>query len=455
MEITGWGRFPIVTADVHEPVDFSSLQMLLTSNNPATKLVARGAGRSYGDSALAQRVISSRFMDNFSALDESNLTIRCGAGVTLDAILRVCVPRGWFLPVVPGTSHVSVGGAIAADVHGKNHHVDGTFCDHLTAITLLLANGDLLSCSPSKNQEIFHATCGGMGLTGIIIDATIQLRAVPGAFIQSHSLVANNLQECFELLENNQGKHYSVAWLDCLARGPALGRSILFLGDHIADRHKRPAAYQTRLGITVPFNTPGFLLNRQSMTLFNNTYFKLKRRASKPAAVKYNSFFFPLDNIANWNRLYGAKGFLQYQFLVPEDSAYEAIAAVLHKVAKSGKGSFLSVLKKMGPANKNYLSFPASGFTLALDFKFERSLFPLLEQLDEIVLAYSGRLYLAKDARMNEKVFKAGYPQWEKFAEIKRKVDPKGLFASLQSDRIGLTDALYQAGSPEQVKITR
>lgn len=442
MEISGWGRFPVITADVHEPADFSSLQFLLAGNDPSSKLIPRGAGRSYGDSALAQNVISSRFMDNFSALDEDKLTIRCGAGVTLDAILRVCIPRGWFLPVVPGTSFISVGGAIAADVHGKNHHVDGTFCDHVLAITMLLANGDLISCSPTQNQDLFLATCGGMGLTGIIIDATIQLCTVPGVFIRRDTVIARNLQESFGFFENRGPHQYSVAWIDCLAKGSAQGRSVLFLGDHVENPRKQAAAYRSRFGLRVPFITPGALLNRRTMALFNNSYFGLQRRTAKASTVRYNSFFFPLDNIGNWNLLYGPRGFLQYQFLVPEEGAYEAISAVLHKVAKSGKGSFLTVLKKMGPANKNLLSFPMSGYTLAMDFKFERSLFPLLEQLDDIVLTYGGRLYLAKDARMNDKVFKAGYPQWEKFAEIKQKFDPQSVFASQQSDRIGLTDSL-------------
>jgi len=440
MELTGWGRFPMLTADVHEPVHFSSQQMLLISNDPAEKLVPRGAGRSYGDSALAQGVISSRFMDNFSALDEAHKTIRCGAGVTLDAILRVCVPRGWFLQVLPGTSFISVGGAIAADVHGKNHHIDGTFCDHVLSITLLLANGELISCSASKNSELFHATCGGMGLTGIIVDATIQLREVPGVFINRQTEVAGNLKECFELFEDAATSHYSVAWLDCLASGESLGRSVLYLGEQVADKRQRPPEYTSRMSIKVPFSTPGMLLNKHTMSLFNSTYYALKTKTGKTTRVNYNSYFFPLDNIGNWNRLYGARGFLQYQLIVPEDGAYEAISAVLHKVAKAGKGSFLSVLKKMGPANKNLLSFPMAGYTLALDFKFEHNLFPLLEQLDDIVLAYGGRLYLAKDARMNESMFKAGYPDWEKFMEIKQQFDPKSVFASQQSDRIGLTN---------------
>lgn len=442
MELTGWGRFPTVTADVFEPVDFSSLQMLIVNSNDSRKLVTRGSGRSYGDSALAQTVISSRFMDNFSALDENKRTIRCGAGVTLDSILRVSLPRGWFLPVVPGTRYISIGGAIAADIHGKNHHVDGTFCDHVVAITLLLANGDLISCSPTKNAGLFRATCGGMGLTGVIVDATLQLREVPSVFIHRKSRIANNLKECFAHFENENDSQYTVAWLDCLARGDNMGRSVVFLGDHVAHKPKQAFKLNKGMQVSVPFTTPGILLNRHTMAAFNSTYFALNKRRSGDRKIDFDAFFFPLDSIHHWNRLYGHHGFIQYQFIVPEDGAFEAISAVLHKVSKAGKGSFLTVLKKMGPANENYLSFPMPGYTLALDFKFERSLFPLLEQLDDIVMAYNGRLYLAKDARMHEKIFKAGYPLWEKFIETKEKYDPNGVFASQQSDRIGLTNAL-------------
>lgn len=441
MEISGWGRFPVVNAKVYEPVDYSSLRNLLASRNPASRLVPRGAGRSYGDSALAQAVVNCRFLDNFLELDADRLTIRCGAGVTLAAILRVCIPRRWFLAAVPGTSQVSVGGAIAADVHGKNHHVDGSFCDHVLAITLMLANGDLVTCSPSKNPDLFHATCGGMGLTGIIIDATIRLRAVTGMTIQRNSVIARSLQECFELFAHHSTQQYSVAWVDCLASGEGLGRSVLFLGDHVVDHSEQQTAHRSRPGITVPFSTPAMLLNRHTMTLFNNSYYWLKQHSAKKSRATCDSFFFPLDNIGAWNLLYGRRGFLQYQFLVPEAGAHPAISAVLQKVAHSGKASFLSVLKKMGPANNNYLSFPMPGYTLALDFKFDRNLLPLLEQLDDVVLDHGGRLYLAKDARMNAKVFRAGYPQWQKFAEIKLKFDPDCVFASLQSDRIGLTDS--------------
>lgn len=442
MQVQGWGRFPVVTAEVLEPLDFSSLQMLLMTSDPAARVVARGSGLSYGDSALSRRIISSRFMDNFSAVDDNSRTIRCGAGVTLEQVLRLCIPRGWFLPVLPGTSGVSIGGAIAADIHGKNHHLDGSFCDHVVALTLLLANGEVVSCSTESNSDLFHATCGGMGLTGIIIEATLQLRDVSSVFIQRQSLIAHNLQECFELFESNARSPYSVAWLDCAARGAALGRSVVYLGEHMQSTRHDALAYRRRRALSIPCNAPAFLLNKHSISLFNSTYFAAKKLGRKKDRVDYASYFFPLDGLRHWNRLYGSRGFLQYQCLLPEDGAQQALAAILHNVSKAGKGSFLTVLKKMGAANANLLSFPGPGYTLALDFKFESNLFPLLDRLDEVVLSYGGRLYLAKDARMSEQVFKAGYPQWEKFAELKQHYDPNGLFASQQSDRIGLTRAV-------------
>lgn len=436
MEVSGWGRFPKASAEILEPVDSLSLKKLLLAQKKSDSLICRGAGKSYGDSALADRIILSRFLDNFLALDEDAGTIRCGAGVSLEAILKLCITRGWFPKVVPGTKFVSVGGAIAADVHGKNHHGDGSFCDHVQNFSLMLASGEIVTCSALENSELFHATCGGMGLTGIIIDATILLEKISSTSITQQSLVADNLKQCFELLEDNNESKYSVAWLDCLARGDKLGRSLVFLGEHGKEGE---LSYKSRRGPGVPFSTPALLLNKFTMSAFNQAYFSLKKKAKAETTTNYDSYFFPLDNIGNWNRLYGSKGFLQYQFVIPTDAALEGIEQVLKKVSDAGKGSFLSVIKKLGAQNKNLLSFPKPGYTLALDFKREKSLFPLLDELDTIVSDHGGRLYLAKDARMSEAVFKAGYPDWEKFLQIKDRVDPSGTFASLQSSRLGLS----------------
>ena len=440
MEAMGWGRYPKTTADLIEPADLQSLQKFIVSKPKSTACIARGSGRSYGDSALAGQLISSRFLDSFLEIDEERRTLRCGAGARLGEILRVCIPRGLFLPVLPGTQEVSVGGAIAADIHGKNHHRDGTFCEHILQLSLVLASGELVSCSASENSELFRATCGGMGLTGVVVDATLALTAIESSYIEQRSLVASNLSACFELIEEYADTMYSVAWLDCLAGGDNLGRSILYLGEHAAGKNSRSDRQpRNRQGIGVPFTTPAFLLNKTTMSLFNGGYYSLQSRKNGVASLDYDKYFFPLDSIENWNRLYGAKGFLQYQFVMPDDAALHGITSVLDRISKLGKGSFLTVLKKFGEQNANLLSFPRSGYTLALDFKYESALLPLLDELDRIVLDHGGRLYLAKDARMSEEVFKASYPDWEEFVAIKIKHDPNERFASDQSKRLGLT----------------
>ncbi len=440
MEAIGWGRYPKTTAELVEPADSRSLQKLVASEKKSAPCIARGAGRSYGDSALSAQLIGSRFLDSFLELDEVARTLRCGAGIRLGDILRVCIPRGLFLPVLPGTKEVTVGGAIAADVHGKNHHRDGTFCEHVTQLTLALATGEIISCSEQENKELFRATCGGMGLTGIVVDATLSLAPIESSYIEQRSLIAPNLRACFELIEDNADSMYSVAWLDCLARGDSLGRSVLFVGEHAQARNRRSDRKAVgRSRISVPFATPAFLLNRTTMKLFNRSYFGLQGLKEGKSTLDYDSYFFPLDGIANWNRLYGSRGFLQYQFVMPGDAALDGITSVLDNISRLGKGSFLTVLKKFGEQNSNLLSFPRSGYTLALDFKHEATLFPLLDELDRIVLDHGGRLYLAKDARMSEETFKASYPNWEEFVAIKKEIDPNNRFASLQSNRLGLT----------------
>lgn len=436
MILNSWGRYPQTVANLLEPLNAEAAQRLVNAHGKEDSLIPRGAGRSYGDSALAPVVISSRFLDSFIAFDEESGVIHCGAGVNLDTVLKVAIPKQWFLTIIPGSKFVSVGGAIAADVHGKNHHIDGTFGQHVIEFSLILASGEIVTCSPTSNTELFYATCGGMGLTGVICDAKIQLSRVPGVFINRTSIITENLQATFDALEENHGSKYSVAWLDCLALGEKLGRSAVYLGEHATDKRFR---HKEGLSVSVPFATPAFLLNKYSMTAFNSAYFNLKKVSRKNTTTNYDSFFFPLDNIKHWNRLYGRNGFLQYQFVVPTEAAFSAITDILEKVALAGKGSFLTVLKKFGAANKNVLSFPKEGYTLTLDFKREKSLFPLLLELDDIVLASGGRLYLAKDARMTEKMFKQGYPEWEAFAKLKTKVDPDNIFGSLQSQRLGLS----------------
>lgn len=442
MQLSGWGRYPSISARVIEPASRQALEESLhsTLSEDTASLIVRGAGGSYGDAALAETVLSSRHLDHFLAFDTERGEIHCAAGVSLDAILRLTMAKGFFLPVVPGTRFVSVGGAIAADVHGKNHHLDGCFSNFVQSFSLLLASGEVLPCSREQNSELFTATCGGMGLTGIILDARLILKKVPGLFIRNQTLMTGNLEETLELLGDHSKRQYSVAWIDCLSRGKQLGRGCAFLGDH-DDVPLQTDNYQHHSGklATVPLTTPGWLLNGLTMRSFNWLYYQRQKLRAVESQVHYQNYFFPLDRIGHWNRLYGSKGFIQYQLVLPEDAAPAGMQTVLTKVSDAGKGSFLAVLKQFGAANNNPLSFPLSGYTLTLDFKMENSLLPLLEELDAIVLDHGGRLYLAKDARMSEAVFKAGYPRWQEFMAVRERFDPEERFASLLSQRLGLS----------------
>lgn len=435
MELSGWGRHPRIEAEILTPPGPAAVGVLLAAGGAA--LIPRGAGRSYGDSALAATVLSSRYLDHFLEFDRPRLRLRCGAGLTLGEILALIVPHGAFLPVLPGTRFVTIGGAIAADIHGKNHHVDGSFCDHVSELRLALADGEIVRCSRAENAELFAATCGGMGLTGVILETTLELMPIVSPCIRNRTLAAANLEDCLATLNAHRDSKYAVAWIDCLSRGERLGRGIVHLGEHATE--SAPLTVQREgLSLGVPFTTPASLLNRYSMATFNALYYYSQRRRSAEE-VPYNRYFFPLDRLRHWNRLYGRRGFLQYQLVLPDAGAAIGLRAILERVAASGQGSFLSVLKQFGPGNDNLLSFPRTGFTLALDFKLSTGVLALLEQLDEIVREHEGRLYLAKDARMSQAMFKSGYPHRQRFLEIKRQVDPDDRFTSLQARRLGLS----------------
>jgi FAD/FMN-containing dehydrogenase len=392
-------------------------------------------GRSYGDSALAHNVLSTRYLDNFIAFNPSTGLLTCSAGVSLDSILREFVPRGWFLPVTPGTRFVTVGGAIASDVHGKNHHVAGTFCSYVSNIELLLGNGEKVDTSPVERKDLFHATCGGMGLTGLILSATIRLKPIMASEIIQTTLRLPSLSSLIEALANYHAT-YSVAWVDCQARGAKLGRSLLMLGEHATDGRLE---VHTKCSRSLPFELPAMLLNGYSAAAFNSLYYRKTMRKRFVQRVSFEKFFYPLDALSHWNRAYGKAGLLQYQFVLPRAESESGLRKVIRCIANSGLGSFLAVLKLFGPANDNLLSFPREGYTLALDFKVEPKIFPLLDVLDQIVLEHGGKLYLAKDARMSMTTFRASYPRWEEFEAIRARWHAKGRFTSLQSIRLGLS----------------
>ncbi len=432
VRLSGWGNYPIVEAKSYCPQNILDVSACLLRDGA---LIPRGLGRSYGDSSLAPQILSTLSLNHFMAFDETTGVLTCEAGVSLADILTTFVPKGWFLPVTPGTKFVTVGGAIASDVHGKNHHVDGSFSDHVHSFQIVIADGSNIECSRMLHPELFHATCGGMGLTGVVVSATIVLKRIQSAYIEETVIKAKNLEEVFHLFEEHQTSTYSVAWIDCLSSGESLGRSLLMLGEHAKEGDLTSG---TKKKLTIPCNMPSLLLNQYSIYAFNALYYGKQREKISERLVHYDSYFYPLDSLNHWNRLYGKNGFTQYQFVLPKSAGLEGMTAILKEISASKRGSFLSVLKAFGPGNENYLSFPMEGYTLALDFKIAPGLFELLDKLDNIVLHYGGRIYLTKDVRMSEVIFKQSYTKWSDFAKIRTQYGADKQFHSLQSSRLGI-----------------
>ena len=429
MKLSGWGRCPVVEAEMLAPDTLEAMRRRLTISSP---VIARGLGRSYGDSALGPTVLSALRLDRLLAFDPVSGELECEAGVSLDTVLRVFVARGWFLPVTPGTSFVTVGGAVASDVHGKNHHGAGSFSAHVLGLKMLLGNGEVLDCDNSLHADLFRATCGGMGLTGIILAVRLRLVRIPSAWMRTTTLKATSLGDALDLFEARRDATYSVAWIDCLAHGRHLGRSLLMLGEHDAKGELADTPDHAR---SVPVDFPAGLLNHYSVTAFNTLYYHRQLRREAQGRSHFRPYFYPLDGLRDWNRLYGKPGFLQYQCVLPAQSGREGMKLLLATIAQSGEGSFLAVLKTFGPGNDNPLSFPMAGPTLALDFRNTPKVRELLERLDAIVLDHGGRLYLTKDARMSAATFKRGYPRWEEVAEVRARYHAERI-ASLQSRRL-------------------
>lgn len=428
MKIHGWGHYPSIEAKVLKPAFLSDCNHSLTAS-----LIPRGMGRSYGDSANAACVLQTTYLDHYIHFDAKLGILTCEAGVSLRELLKLIIPKGWFLPVTPGTSFVTVGGAIASDVHGKNHHLAGTFSQHIKSISILLGTGEIATTSAADKPDLFHATCGGMGLTGLILTATIQLKPIRSSNIQQTTIKANCLETIYEQFENHQKSTYSVAWIDCLAKGPKLGRSVLLLGEHAEDKQLE---VNMSNAITVPTYMPSQLLNQVTVEAFNTFYYAKSTNQKK--LVPYQPYFYPLDKLNDWNKLYGKSGFVQYQFVLPKTAGIGGMRKILSKIAESGTGSFLAVLKMFGAQNQNLLSFPMEGYTLALDFKMNTQTVSLIKELDTMVADLSGKIYLAKDALMSEFTFKSTYPNWQEFEKVREKYGAIGHFASTQSKRLGL-----------------
>lgn len=418
--IESWGRYPRAMQRVL-PLGYRDAGL------PAAEgtLLPYGNGRSYGDSCLNDggNVLCTRGLDRFMAFDAASGVLRCEAGVLLSEILALCLPQGWFLPVSPGTKYVTVGGAIANDVHGKNHHVAGSFGSHVRAFELLRSDGERRLCTPEENPEWFAATIGGLGLTGLITWAEIQMKRVLGPWLATETYKFGGLDEFFALSSGSEGYHeYTMAWVDCVSTGESLGRGLFTNAEHAPTP---PGTAEPPAGrLAIPFTPPMSLVNGLSLKAFNWLYYHRQRTKLRRALLHYDPVFYPLDGIRQWNRMYGPRGFLQHQCVIPPAEARGGIEELLREIAASGQGSFLAVLKLFGDKpSPGMLSFPRPGATLALDFpNAGEKTFRLLERLDAVVAATGGAVYPAKDARMSGKHFRRFFPAWERFQAY---IDPR------------------------------
>ncbi|MFS4429292.1 FAD-binding protein [Chryseobacterium sp. S90] len=401
-KVTNWGNFPVVEKEMRSEDSFKKIKEFVLNHN---EIIARGNGRCYGDASLGESIFSTKKLNKFINFDRLNGVIECESGVLLSDVLEIAVPQGYFLYVTPGTKFVSVGGAIASDVHGKNHHAEGCFSEYVIEFKLMTESGEIITCSREENSEKFWATIGGMGLTGIILTAKFKLKNIESAYIRQESIKADNLDEIFKLFDESENWTYTVAWIDCLQKGKNIGRSILMRGEHAFQHElpqkfsKTPLRLKKKLQPTVPFYFPGFVLNALTVKIFNWLYYKKQSKKEVKNFIDYETFFYPLDAINDWNKIYGKSGFIQYQMVIPKEAGKEGMKRILETIAKSGNGSFLAVLKLFGKHNPEaYNSFPVEGYTLALDFKVNSKLKKLVDQLDAIVQEFGGRIYLTKDS---------------------------------------------------------
>jgi decaprenylphospho-beta-D-ribofuranose 2-oxidase len=441
--LAGWGHYPIVATEClpqRGPADIAGL----VGAHPG--MIARGQGRAYGDAAIGQPfTLPALGLNRLRSFDAATGLLRVEAGVSIAELLAIFVPRGYFLPVVPGTKFVTVGGAIAADVHGKNHHRDGGFADSVESFRLVTPGGEAVTCSRTDNEQMFSASTGGMGLTGVIVEATLRLRPIETGWLKQQTHVAADLDAAIAALEATAASTYSVAWIDCLATGNALGRSLIYAADHASaqdcellgnGREAFPQARPVRLA--APLFAPSWLLNRTSVGAFNALYFSRgSARAGAPELMHWDPYFFPLDAIGHWNRVYGRRGFVQHQCVIPLETARGVLAEILGRVSRRGSVSFLAVLKQLGPSH-GLMSFPMRGYTLAMDFPMTDTLLPFLDEIDALVADAGGRLYLAKDARQSRATLVAGYPGLAAFRELRRHTGADRHFASHLSARLGI-----------------
>lgn len=440
-QISGWGNYPKAQSSlIHVRNREEATASLQTGN-----IIPRGLGRSYADQAINNQgyIAVCSPMNLFLDFKEKEGILTCEAGVSLEEIIRFFAPRGWLPMICPGTKLVTIGGAIANDIHGKAHHIDGSFVNCVLSFTILLADGRILTASRTENEDLFRANFGGLGLLGIILTATIRLRKIETTYFSQKAIVIRNLDEMLAALEMyDHTYNYSVAWIDALAKGDKLGSGVLTLGNAAGIKElpeslqKTPLKIHTSQKVSVPFNLPDFALNGLTVRLLNKVISTVQNTSKSFA--HYEKFFFPLDSINNWNRGYGKRGFIQYQFVIPIENGRENLVKILRCISESGCIPFLNVFKKMGKG-QGILSFPFEGYTLAIDFPMTSRLAVFIRQLDQEVLKAGGRIYLGKDAMLDKETFRMMYPQYREWMQIKSKYDPGQVFTSDISRRLGLT----------------
>jgi len=444
--LTGWGRTAPTAADVARPRSGAQVAALLASA-PSRGVIARGAARSYGDAAQSAGglVVDLTALPPNQTIDAETGLVTASAGITLDDLLRDLVPRGWFVPVTPGTRFVTLGGAIATDIHGKNHHVAGSFGSHVRSLLLALPSGEVRRVTPQDDPALFWATVGGMGLTGIVLEATFQATPVSTSRVRVDTERAGDLEDVLARMEARDDDYsYSVAWIDLVAKGRHLGRSVLTRGefakpDDLPAKHRaEPLAYDPKVLVGVPPWVPPGLLNPLTIRAFNELWFRKSPVERHDEIQSIATFFHPLDMVRRWNTLYGGRGFLQYQFVVPFGQEV-ALRTAVERLSSAGSASFLAVLKRFGPGDPGPLSFPMPGWTLALDVPAaSRGLAELFRGLDELVVEAGGRIYLAKDAVLAPERLGEMYPRLDEWREVRRSVDPEGVLRSDLARRLGL-----------------
>lgn len=426
--VSGWSNYNKKKSIVFKPKNLDELNLLILK-----KIIPRGSGLSYGDSSISTKICSSIFLKKIIMFDKKKGIIECESGVTFNELLKIINPYRWFFYVTPGSSYVSIGGAIASDVHGKNHHLYGSFCNHLLSIKLLFANKKIITLSKNKNKKLFYATCGGMGLTGVIISAKFKLKKIHNNLISVNILKYDNISNLINKFNSEKNIEYKVAWID-LSHQTKIN-SILFLGNHDTIHRGKYIQEKNFKQVNISFISKFFKLNNFLVKIFNKCYFFLHKEGK--IKLKLYNFFYPLDKIKNWNKFYGDDGFIQYQFVLPEINFEYNLSRIIHIIKKFKNFPILSVLKQFGKKNKNYLSFPQKGFSLALDFKYSKNLKKMISEIDKIILEQNGRIYLSKDSLMSAKTFKKTYPLQNQFKKILSLNNFR--YESLQSKRLKIT----------------